>query len=166
MGRDRRRTREQDWESYSVVDIRPPRQVTILDQDGFPLSSERHFPLRYPLAESWNDHFMPLVMQKFSLDVCKGIFYTIPRVTSKAEGGSALYQASNAFGYAYMANINQSPKAISDQVRAYGAALTTLNLALQDPQQSNTDNTLLSAWLLGLYEVSYRIQRLLRVDFY
>ncbi|KAJ5150527.1 uncharacterized protein N7500_010716 [Penicillium coprophilum] len=123
--------------------------------DGFPLHSCQNFPLTYSLAESWNTHFIPFVIDNFrlSFQMAKSIYSTFHDVLSKAEEKSALYQACNAVARAYMANISRTSKARSDRAKAYGFALMAIRSAIQDPYQCKSDNTLLAIWLLGLYEL-------------
>lgn len=120
---------------------------------GFPRSSVRHSLLQYPLAESWNDHSIPLVINQFSFREAKIVFNTIPRVVSETEGGSALYLACNTVGCAYLTNKTCSPNAISDKARAYGTALAAISSVLKDPRQCKSNSTLLGVWLLSIYEV-------------
>jgi hypothetical protein len=100
---------------------------------------------------------MPFLMNKFrpSFEMAKSTYSTVLDSLSKAEKGSALYQACIAVGSAYMVNIIRSPKTTVDRARAYGNALTVIYSAIMDPQQCRTDDTLLAVWLLGLYEVIY-----------
>lgn len=125
--------------------------------DKFLFPSGRYSPLQYPLAESWVDHPIPLVISKFSYDMANGeaqsIFNAIPRIISKAEEGSVLYRVCNAVGCAFIARATRYPTAARDQARAYGTALAAVNLALRDPQQYKSDSILLGVWLLSLYEV-------------
>lgn len=127
--------------------------------DEVRLWSGQTSPLIYPLAESWNTHFMPFVINKFKLafEMSKSIFNAIPDVLSKAEEKSALYQACNAVARAYMATITRTSKATSDRAKAYGSALMATRSAIQDPQRCKSDNTLLAVWLLGLYEVRFDV---------
>ncbi|KAJ5810885.1 hypothetical protein N7447_010401, partial [Penicillium robsamsonii] len=143
------------FESHLLDKVTIPYAHLSEQTDGFPLLSGRNSPLTYPLAESWNTHFMPFVINKFSLSLkmAKPIYNTVPDVLSKAEEKSALYQACNAVAYAYMDNIAWTSKAISDRAKAYGCALMAMRSAIQDPQLCKSDNTLLAIWLLGLYEL-------------
>jgi hypothetical protein len=169
MSRDRRKSFKQGNSLHVVGKSRPLRAVTSqqtghLEQtDGFQLSSERYSLLTYSLAESWNNHFMPFTMNHLKSVFCiaSGVFDSITRMISNAEEGSALYQACNAVGCAHLAKQTQFSKAIYDRARAYGAALTAVNLAIRDPQQCKSEKTLLGVWLLGRYEVRYKIQILL-----
>ncbi|KAJ6184745.1 hypothetical protein N7519_006046 [Penicillium mononematosum] len=118
------------------------------------------FPLQYPLAESWNDHCLPLVMNKFLFDMAKSVYNAIPCVISKAHERSALYLVCNAVGFAYMANAHRSLDTAINRSRAYGAALAAIHSAVRGPQQCKSDDTLLGVWLLSLYEVRHGSQRL------
>ncbi|KAJ6147670.1 hypothetical protein N7497_009652 [Penicillium chrysogenum] len=118
------------------------------------------FPLQYPLAESWNDHCLPLVMNKFLFDMAKSVYNAIPCVISKAHERSAHYLVCNAVGFAYMANANRSLDTAINRSRAYGTALAAVRSAVRGPQQCKSDDTLLGVWLLSLYEVRHGSQRL------
>ncbi|KAJ5970804.1 uncharacterized protein N7479_000722 [Penicillium vulpinum] len=147
--------------STPLFGTRPLDQVTIPfthfseRTDGFPLLSGRNSLLLHPLAESWNAHFMPFLINKFrlSFEMAKSIYNTVPDVISKAEEESALYKACNAVACAYMATITRTLKATSDRAKAYGIALTAIRSAIQDPERCKSDNTLLAIWMLGLYEL-------------
>ncbi|KAJ5373600.1 hypothetical protein N7517_005606 [Penicillium concentricum] len=143
------------FESHPLDEVTIPYTHLSERTDGFPILSGRNFPLTYPLAESWNTHFMPFVISNFRLSfkMAKSIYNTFPDVLSKAEEKSALYQACNAVAYAYVANITRTSKATSDRAKAYGFALMALRSAVQDSQLYKNDNTLLAIWLLGLYEL-------------
>jgi hypothetical protein len=159
MSRDRRRRLHREGNPSALVESRGVACITsdadlVEPTDQFLLSSERH-PLHRPLTESWNNHFMPLVINKFSFDMGKSVYNAIPCVISKAEEGSALYLACSAVGRAYIANTTWSPNVKSDRAKAYGTALAAVNSALRDPEQRKSDNTLLGVWLLSLYEVRY-----------
>ncbi|CAI7631462.1 unnamed protein product [Penicillium glandicola] len=94
-------------------------------------------------------------MNKFrlSFQMAKLIYNTIPDVLSKAEEGSALYQACDAVAHAYMVSITRTSKGTSDRTKAYGRALMAMRSTIQDPHLCKSDNTLLAIWLLGLYEL-------------
>ncbi|RFU26972.1 hypothetical protein B7463_g9357, partial [Scytalidium lignicola] len=124
---------------------------------GHLFSSASRFPLRYSLVASWDDQFMPLVMQRFSFNLVDCL-YVIPRIASKAEKGSVLYQACNAIGCAYRANMYPCFKTVSDRVKTYRAALAVVKSTLRDSNQYKSDNTLLGIWLLGLYELLVNIR--------
>ncbi|RFU34116.1 hypothetical protein B7463_g2194, partial [Scytalidium lignicola] len=154
MSRDRRRKYDQEShesDSSTFVDARDVAETT--SPEGFLLSSKEYTPLLYPLTESWNDHCVPLVINKFSFDTGKSVYNAIPHVASKAEEGSPLYLACNAVGCAYIANSTQYPSHLPDQSKAYRTALNAVYSALSDPQRCKSDNTILGVWLLALYEL-------------
>ncbi|KAJ5694052.1 hypothetical protein N7536_004464 [Penicillium majusculum] len=146
---------------YPLDEITIPYTHISEQTDEVRLWSGQTSPLIYPLAESWNTHFMPFVINKFKLafEMSKSIFNAIPDVLSKAEEKSALYQACNAVARAYMATITRTSKATSDRAKAYGSALMATRSAIQDPQRCKSDNTLLAVWLLGLYELLLGIRK-------
>jgi hypothetical protein len=69
------------------------------------------------------------------------------------EEDSILYLAWNAVGWAYLANKSWRLSAISNRVQAYSRVLGAINQVLRDPEQYKSDRTLLTVWLLTLYEV-------------
>lgn len=173
MKRDRRKTRNQEGHSPALVERLPLRDAdcarpfTDLVE---PTDGLLHAPLLHPLPELWNDHVIPLVLNKFSIDLAddaeaNSMFNTVPRVISKAEQGSAVYQVCNAIGRAYLASTTWSPNAIVERARAYGAALVAVNSALEDPLQCKSDSTLLAVWLFVVYEVRHWISVLVDAGF-
>lgn len=101
---------------------------------------------------------MPLVMNKFSSDTingnCHTIYTAIPHILSSTKVGSALYKVCDAVGRVYLTNTTNSPLAKSRQACAYGKAIAAVKAELQQPQQSKSDETLVSVFLLCIYEVS------------
>ncbi|KAK2767529.1 hypothetical protein FQN54_003686 [Arachnomyces sp. PD_36] len=132
-----------------------PRRHNALSEpttEGFMFSS-KHVPLQYPLAESWDDHCLPFVMNKSFFDMGKTVYNAIPFVITKARERSALSLVCNAVGSAYMANAIRSVDSATNRLRAYTTALVAINSAIRDPQQYKSDDTLLGVWLLSLYEL-------------
>lgn len=109
------------------------------------------------LSESWNNHLICFIMNKFSFPVGDGqvesFFSIFSRLLSKMEEDSILYLAWNAVGWAYLANKSWRLSAISNRVQAYSRVLGAINQVLRDPEQYKSDRTLLTVWLLTLYEV-------------
>ncbi|KAH8699307.1 hypothetical protein BGW36DRAFT_159072 [Talaromyces proteolyticus] len=162
IGKDRRRTSNQDeGKPSALIDTRFQCAVTgqlkchPTPADPSPHSSERCYTLQYRLAEPMKDHFMALAMHNFKLSLYldERIYSTILRVVSKAETGSVLYQACNVIGCSYMANTTMSIEVLSHQPRAYGDAITAINLALHKAGESKTDNTFLGILLLSMYKL-------------
>jgi hypothetical protein len=145
MNRDRRRKKKNSREEHMIA----LNKTSWLRSS---VASEWTYPLWYPLAEIWNDHVIPIVLDKFAFSC--SIFSTVVSKLSSAREGSALYQATYAVGCAHLAKLTQTHEAISSRVRAYGNALSAMNMVLQDPRRCKNDSTLLGVWLLGIYEVS------------
>lgn len=125
--------------------------------DGFWRLNKR-LPIYSPLQEPWSSYVIPLVLRKFSFDADlgnKSVFTTIPRIISETEEGSVLYKACSAVGWAYMEKTAYCVNAVSNKTKAYGTALTAVNAALLDPVLCKADDTLLSVWMLGFYEVGH-----------
>jgi hypothetical protein len=122
---------------------------------GCRLSSKQAYQLCDALVESWNNHSVPLVMHKFSFDMVydtKNVFKTLASAIASAKERSALHQACLTIGCAYIGVQTRSPDTVL-QLRMYGKALKVVKLALQDPEQYKTNNTIFAIWLLIIYEV-------------
>lgn len=104
-----------------------------------------------PLSEPWNEHVIPLAVNKFSFPC--SIFSTVQSVLCRAKQGSALYQAAYAVGCAYLSTIDRSKNAVVRRTKAYTAAISTMNVVIRNATQARHDSTLLGVWLLGVYEV-------------
>ncbi|CAI7615098.1 unnamed protein product [Penicillium pancosmium] len=118
---------------------------------------QKHLEPQYSIAESWDDHLMPLVLNKLSCDDVNGnhktIFKAIPHVISMTGKGSALYQVCDAIGRVYIANMTNSPTARSQQTYAYGKAIKAINRDIRDPQRCRSDEILVGVFLLSIYEL-------------
>jgi hypothetical protein len=104
-----------------------------------------------PVSEPWDEHVIPLAVNKFSFPC--SIFSTVQSVLSRAKEGSALYQAAYAVGCAYLSTMDRSKIAVVRRTKAYTAAISTMNLVIRNATQATHDSTLLGVWLLGVYEV-------------
>jgi hypothetical protein len=104
-----------------------------------------------PVSEPWNEHVIPLAVNKFSFPCT--IFSTVQSVLSRAKEGSALYKAAYAVGCAYLSSMDRSKNAVVMRTKAYAAAISTMNLVIRNATQATHDSTLLGVWLLGVYEV-------------
>jgi hypothetical protein len=122
--------------------------------------NDAHAPLQHSLSETWDGHAFPFLLSKFQGKFAESVYHVVASVVSHAEDGSALYKVCSAVGLAYLANMTRSSTALADREWAYGAAISAVNLDLQDPRQWTSDRTLLSVWLLGQCEVCYNISDL------
>ncbi|KAH8702217.1 hypothetical protein BGW36DRAFT_372407 [Talaromyces proteolyticus] len=106
------------------------------------------------LTESWDIHILPFFMEcvQSAQDLSRDIYGIMPRVIAQAKSSSALYHACNAVASIFLARKVQFPNTVSNHVRAYDTAISTLRTALQDPQEVKSDDTLLAIWLLSMYE--------------
>jgi hypothetical protein len=112
----------------------------------------------YEPSQVWNHHVIPLVLDRFSIDLVDTIkdgsmFATIPRIISTSQEGSPVYAVCDAIACAYLASTTGTTAAVVTRTRAYGAALRTVNTALDDPVQCKNDSTLLAVWMFVVYEV-------------
>ncbi|KAJ5606671.1 hypothetical protein N7510_009452 [Penicillium lagena] len=100
----------------------PPNSAD--NQPGVVFNVPANLEPQYSIAELWDDHLMPLVLNKFSCDDVNGnpktIFKAVPRVISMTDKGSALYQILDAIGRVNIANMTNGPNANSQQAYAYG----------------------------------------------
>lgn len=122
-------------------------------------TSETPFaPIIYEPPQVWNHHVIPLVLDRFSIELVDTItdgsmFATIPRIISTAQEGSPVYTVCDAIACAYLASTTGTTAAMVNRTRAYGTALRTVNTALDDPVQCKNDSTILAVWMFVVYEV-------------
>lgn len=112
----------------------------------------------YEPSQVWNHHVIPLVLDKFSIELVDTIidssmFATIPRIISASQEGSPVYAVCDAIASAYLSSTTGTTAAMANRTRAYGNALRTVNAALNDPVQCKNDSTLLAVWMFVVYEV-------------
>lgn len=112
----------------------------------------------YEPSQVWNDHVIPLVLERFSIELVgtikdSSMFATIPRIVSTSQKGSPVYAVCDAIACAYLSSTTGTTAAMVNRSRAYGAALRTVNTALDDPVQCRNDSTLLAVWMFVVYEV-------------
>lgn len=113
------------------------------------------------LADDWDLHLISL----FASKVCSrvnpqtsiGFLGFLPSMIIKeiaSNENSGLILTCQAISYAFIANQSGTPESKSRRSLAYGQALQTTNAALNDHVLRVKDETLLSVWLLSLYEVT------------
>ena len=118
----------------------------------------RSLQMIYEPSQVWNDHVIPLVLDKFSVglrdtSIDSSMFATIPRIVSSMQEGSPIYAVCNAVACAYLASTTRTTATLAQRTRAYGSALRAVNAALDDPLQYKNDSTLLAIWMFVVYEV-------------
>lgn len=108
-----------------------------------------------PLSEDWNNHFIPLALAglRMSADMPLTMLNAISNIISQNEHESPLYKAFDAVGCTFLARTNLTKNALARRIKAYRNALTAVNSTLRDSQKCRTNTTLLTVWVLGLYEV-------------
>jgi hypothetical protein len=80
-------------------------------------------------------------------------FYFLPKMFATASPASCLQQAVKLVSLAAFAN-RWNPASFERQIRAgYARAIQATNASLRDPVQYLRDDTLMSVWLLGSFEV-------------
>jgi hypothetical protein len=112
----------------------------------------------YEPSQVWSHHVIPLVLDKFSVElvdtsVDSSMFATIPRIISSTQEGSPVYAVCDAIACAYFASTTGWTAATDNRTRAFGTALRAVNEALDDPLQYKNDSTLLAIWMFVVYEV-------------
>jgi hypothetical protein len=105
------------------------------------------------LPQTWSQHVIPLILDKFSTGPESSIFVTVNRMVSIAKLGSPLYAVCNAIACAYQASTTGLRNAMPNMVHAYVNALRVVNTALDDPVEHKEDSTLLAVWMFVIYEV-------------
>jgi hypothetical protein len=81
-----------------------------------------------------------------------GYLNYLPTMYLEANEGSSLVETVHAVALTYMYNKGSHVEVKQSARRHYGNALKTINEALQNPIERLTDNTLLSIWLIQIYE--------------
>ncbi|KAH8703195.1 hypothetical protein BGW36DRAFT_83850 [Talaromyces proteolyticus] len=121
-------------------------------------SRQRYCLSQNLLQESWKDQAMPMAIHLFSSDMVNGdnasSFNFIPRLLSGVNEGSSIYYVGKTIGCSYLFHLARSSSTVT-QILEYGNALSAINSALRDEEKSKRDDTLLSVWLLSVYEISW-----------
>lgn len=130
----------------------------IVKTDSAKTSEIPSVQILYEPPQVWNSHVIPLVLDRFSIELVdtitdSSIFATIPRIISTSQEGSPVYAVCDAIACAYLSSITGTTAAIVNRTRAYGTALRAVNTALDDPAESKNDSTLLAVWMFVVYEV-------------
>jgi len=114
----------------------------------------------YGLVDDWDRRLLPFFMNKVCshVDGQKSIAFIsfLPTMVTKAANSNenlGLIQACRAISYAFIVNEYGTPELRSRRSLAYGEALKTTNAALNDKDLRVRDETLVSIWLLSVYEV-------------
>uniref|UniRef100_A0A093VLC5 White-opaque regulator 1 n=1 Tax=Talaromyces marneffei PM1 TaxID=1077442 RepID=A0A093VLC5_TALMA len=134
--------------------------VSFKKQEDFDSSAKGLSPYRKQimihdqLSENWDNHFIPLALAglRISADMPLTMLNVISNIISQNDHESPLYKALNAVGYAFLARTNPSKNTLAQRIKAYRNALTAVNSTLRDSQKCRTNTTLLTVWVLGLYE--------------
>lgn len=112
------------------------------------------------LADDTNSRLMSLFMSRVCARVnnhaAVGFLSFLPSMVTKAASSneeSGLVFTCHAISYAFIANDYRTPEARSRRSLAYGKALQVTNAALDDTIARVKDETLVSIWLLSMYEV-------------
>lgn len=113
------------------------------------------------LADDWDLYLLPFFMNKVCshLDSQRSIAFIsfLPSMVIKAATSNenpGLIQACRAISYAFIVNESGTPELRSRRSLAYGQALKTTNAALNNNELRVRDETLVSIWLLSVYEVT------------
>jgi hypothetical protein len=100
--------------------------------------------------------FMSRVCARVNNQTAVGFLAFLPSMVTKAASSneeSGLVFTCHAISYAFIANAYRTPEARSRRSLAYGKALQITNAALDDTIARVKDETLVSIWLLSMYEV-------------
>lgn len=112
------------------------------------------------LADDLDVHLISLFMSKVcssnNAQIAVGFLAFLPSMVTKSGSSnedSGLILTCQAISYAFIANDFGTSESRSRRSLAYGKALKVTNAALNDPVSSVKDETLMTVWLLSLYEV-------------
>lgn len=126
-----------------------------------PLSSQYYYCFSLLRQHSpsglYTDYVVPLVLYHFPSDTADEESGIISTLISAAKEGSPLHNVSKTLGCSYLPRASSSDTTSASQAQAYGDSLAAINRALRHSNESTSDGTLLSVWLLRVYEVR-RIQ--------
>jgi hypothetical protein len=149
--KDRRRTQRQQREDDDFFKKQDDFESSLKGLSRY----RKKAPINNPLIEDWNNHFIPLVLTglRSIADMPLAMLNAISNIISQNEHESPLYKAFDAVGCTFLARTNPSKNALAHRIKAYRNALTAVNLTLRDSQKCRTNTTLLTVWVLGLYEV-------------
>lgn len=100
--------------------------------------------------------FMSRICSRVNQQAAVGFLSFLPPMVTKAANSteeSGLVSTCRAIAYAFIANDYGTPESRSRRSLAYGKALQITNAALDDTIARVKDETLVSIWLLSMYEV-------------
>jgi Fungal specific transcription factor domain len=138
---------------YSSITDHAKKRPESIEQAALQFASSRD------LVESWDTHVMPLTLSKFSFpriggSRMYGSLGCIRDLLERSETASPLFLACHTVSHAYLANKSRSSGLVSSHRSSYGKSLRVLKVVLSDPDMQRDDATLLTVWILCLYEVS------------
>lgn len=84
--------------------------------------------------------------------ISSNIFCSLPEYYAKAPSGSALSNTIAALGMVCLSNTNRAPELMTIAAPRYAAALQSINTAIMDPVQAQSDQMLMIVMLMALYE--------------
>jgi hypothetical protein len=114
--------------------------------------------LALQIAEHWNEHSIPIVLQQFFAPSRSNHFagysnlFTELYKQNNAEN-SSLELATAAVAKAHFSHLANRMPTEKELVEAYGRALSAIKSTLEDPKERVRDSTILAVWLMGLFEV-------------
>lgn len=151
QSKDRRKTQRQLGEDDEFFQNQERSESSSKDLSHY----RKRTSISNPLSEDWNNHFIPLALAglRMSADMPLTMLNAISNIISQNEHESPLYKAFDAVGCTFLARDNPTKNALARRIKAYRNALTAVNSTLRDSQKCRTNTTLLTVWVLGLYEV-------------
>lgn len=91
--------------------------------------------------------------------------HVMPTVYRQNSSFNALPNIIEAIGLAGVSNVKQAPQLMAAAGMKYTRALRAITASIQDPKEASTDQTLITIMLLGLFEVLYTLEMVLRFFF-
>ena len=147
--------------SLQEVDSKDPQTALSTISSSATLTRRNHLPLSPELAEKWETHAFPLVLDHLSIPVNGGRFLGylgfLPGLFRETGEDSCLHLTTNAVFLTYMARRNPGSFNIRVAAKAYGKALHSVNASLQERSTYLQNGTIMAVWLLGVNEVRARM---------
>ena len=85
----------------------------------------------------------------------RGFLELLVPLYNQASASSALHLATHAVSLSALGNYPGRHRLLQDASVSYGQALRKVNLALKDPIESKSDETVLAILMFSLYEVKH-----------
>ena len=130
-------------------------------------SDDRNFdrligPIPLPMSPDWSLQapclfFADYVFVSKTAGTPNGYLEFLPSLCCEESQSVCLMEALDAVSFAHLTNQSSLAWLNRRARRSYGKALISLNTALQDKNEVTKDSTLAAVYLMGMYEVGFRL---------